>query len=331
MKYLLFFLIPTFCLSQNRNNTPLEKSIDKWQKAVIGLETRKFAYENIDSQKTQKTIQEGLKIVKQNIGSAIFLKVDSKRYLITARHVLVDEEMAYQVLKYSPNSNMAQDIDKTIYMNIFRIPLENELKGTSANEPVLGELPLLGAPTYNQRRYVFSTPEIDLAIISLDGGCRFSHFADLLERKGYVPITINDIDTTELTIGKDLYCLGFPVLALERIQSLDANIEPYQSNLVLNIAATFGKISIPKIGTNFFIGDISIGPGNSGGPMISNGKLVGIVSRQSTTAVETDRNEAILGTRTRMPYAISIKTSLIFPLLAEMVNKDKNNPENMCR
>ena len=65
--------------------------------------------------------------------------------------------------------------------------------------------------------------------------------------------------------------------------------------------------------------DMSIYPGNSGGPVIEGGKIVGIVSGQPTIPVEESEK-----LRTRIPFGKIIKAKFIPELLAIQEQKDKN-------
>ena len=67
----------------------------------------------------------------------------------------------------------------------------------------------------------------------------------------------------------------------------------------------------------FFWVDISIDAGNSGGPVIQDGKLVGIVSKQATTPVEGSPT-----LRTRIPFGIVVQSKYILELLTIQSEKD---------
>jgi hypothetical protein len=67
---------------------------------VVNLERRKELGDYLDSQATHHTLKEYQQILKQVTGTAIFLEHDGKRYLITNRHVLYDQDMVLQKRKY---------------------------------------------------------------------------------------------------------------------------------------------------------------------------------------------------------------------------------------
>ena len=68
---------------------------------------------------------------------------------------------------------------------------------------------------------------------------------------------------------------------------------------------------------NYFWVDMSIYPGNSGGPVIVDDKLVGIVSAQPTLNAEKSQ------LRFRVPFGKIIHAEHLFPLLELQELKDK--------
>jgi hypothetical protein len=325
MKYivliLLFAPLPSFCqLHVKENSGSIQKNYEKWKSAIVNLECRKEYGDNLDSQKIYKTLQENLRILSQVTGTSIFLKYKSKRYLITNRHVLYDADMVAQKKKYG--GSYPVDDDYAIYSNILRIPSDGDTA-----DPALPDMPLglMGAVPYSKCNYVYSSPEIDLAIISFDANPLYNIFADLLIRRGYRPISISDIDTSELHYGQDIYCVGFPNVAFVGRIDWDWRKRPWNSNLIYDPVFTFGKVAAPSIRKHFFLGDLTIAPGNSGGPVVRNNKLVGIISSQPILTVIHKDGAVYADTYSRYPYANVIKSANIFPLLREMVKKDERN------
>jgi hypothetical protein len=159
-----------------------------------------------------------------------------------------------------------------------------------------------------------------LAIISIDGSPLYSIFGDLLKARGYEPIHLSDIDTSSLKYGQDLSCIGYPMISLLGNRILPEQIAPWYSDLIAESIYTFGRVSLPNYKRIFFIGDMTIAPGNSGGLVISNNKMVGIVSAQATIPI--DKYPEV---RIRFPYSFAIKASYLFPLLQEMIDKDNRN------
>ncbi len=73
----------------------------------------------------------------------------------------------------------------------------------------------------------------------------------------------------------------------------------------------------------FYWVDMSIYPGNSGGPVIEEDRLVGIVSEQPTIPVENAEQLQV-----RIPFAKIIKAEHIIGLLAQQEEKDKDAPRH---
>lgn len=68
----------------------------------------------------------------------------------------------------------------------------------------------------------------------------------------------------------------------------------------------------------FYWADMSIYPGNSGGPVVANDRLVGVVSAQATLPIDE-----VPDVRTRIPFGRIIKTSFVRTLLEAQAQKDK--------
>jgi hypothetical protein len=209
-------------------------------------------------------------------GTAIFLANGPRRYLLTARHVLWDEHAAKH--EYEEEVRRAQNWPEPylqsvresalnrIFGIIFRVPSLNEVM-KSAPEPNRGFLMNLGAGTSYSVPYIFSVPELDLAIISLDQ--RDSAFADELVAYGYAPITLADIGEEPTAEGSDIYTVGFPSsTALIGQMRLHPAVAHWRSSFFSLPTFSFGKVSMLHNALQFFWADMSIYPGNSGGPVI---------------------------------------------------------------
>jgi S1-C subfamily serine protease len=71
-------------------------------------------------------------------------------------------------------------------------------------------------------------------------------------------------------------------------------------------------------GLPFFWVDMSIFPGNSGGPLIEKDRLVGVVSAQATVPIDDVPN-----VRTRIPFGRIIKSKFVHTLLEMQEKKDR--------
>lgn len=322
---LVFQVIAILTISQTtKTNLSQEHVINKWLKAIVNLEAsigwrgqRNFdSMVALDEKRIAKKIsKEDYRRIHDSLllerssasGTALFLEVNSKKYLITARHVVFDRERAS---KYDLQTEVTLNY---IVDYIYRIPNSNEKIDTTIKESMLFGL---GG---DRNSFIFSDPNTDLAIISLNG--KQKAFGDYLLKKGHRPISIKDIDTvTNLKFGQELICLGFPGLSILSTIKLDLSNIYEKSKLIAEPCVTFGKVATPNYFNNF-IGDISVYPGNSGGPLISNNKLIGIVSAQPSINLVDSKGEN-MPYHIRIPYAIGIKASYIMPLLRELMTKE---------
>ena len=166
----------------------------------------------------------------------------------------------------------------------------------------------LRAGGYDNSSYTFSEPEIDLAVISLK---RETDFVKDLETNGYQAVTIDSIWNYPLQEGDDLFCIGYPVTTSPIIKlNQPQAIKNWSSSTISLPTVSFGKIAMNNKLLTFFLGDLSIYPGNSGGPAINNDNLVGIVSAQPLF-----KNQNI-------PFAYIIKINFLKTLLDEQIKKD---------
>lgn len=308
-------------------------ALQKWKKAVIHLEGATDSKSLDDLIKTTQTLNEKLakgeityeeyEVEINNIpsrdkryrGTAIFFIHEKKRYLITAKHVLNDipQEIRSKGLK------IPDEFKEAIYPIIFRVPSIDEVIQKKHQE--LEFLMNLRAGVPDMLPYSFADKNLDLAIISLDS--TIFNFADEIISKGYVPITIDDIVDEPTAEGADVFSVGYPGSTSIMGDLNLNNAEKLWGSSKFSVPVfSFGKISMLHKNLNFFWTDISIYPGNSGGPLIQDDKLVGIVVSQATTPVQDSKGQAML---IRIPFGKVIKAKLIKSLLATQIEKDKKS------
>lgn len=183
----------------------------------------------------------------------------------------------------------------------------------------------LGAGAPCLAPYTFSDPTLDLAIISLDQ--RDSAFADELLALGYNPISIEQIADEPSHEGADVFAVGYPAaISIIDKRPLNPDEIPWASSTISEPVFSFGKISMLHQELPFYWCDMSIYPGNSGGPVIENGKLVGIVIQQATIPVEgIEKNMKASGITTRIPFARITKIRPLRFLLEQQISKDKKS------
>ena len=253
---------------------------------------------------------------RRSRGTAVFIVHGSRRYLVTARHVLTDAEAAAVAPGmdlpdvFPDDAQRRQErIDNWIYPIIFRVPSLDEVKRwTGYTHPEF--LMNLAAGVMWMHPYTFSEPYLDLAVISLDQ--HDGRFADDLVKVGYAPVTLADVDQKPSAEGAEIYSVGYPdataVLGQLPLHPASAN---WASSAVSVPVHAFGRVAMLRDDLPYFLADISIYPGNSGGPVVEESKLVGIVSGQA--AVEN----------MRIPFAKVIKSSFIADLISKQEAKDQ--------
>ena len=276
-------------------------------------------------------------------GTAIFLQHEEKYYLLTARHVLFDSISAkhsyetekariIEVYNRHPNEETkffaqnaidslgSRDYDKTIFHIIFRVPSLNEFVNI-AGDVQCRFLMSLGAGGYNRGVYTFSDPTLDLAIISLSDS--FNRlFADDLLNVGYEPIKIEDIEKSPSTEGAEVFTVGFPVSTAVIAQiTTNTELNSWAADEISLPIVTFGRVSMLNEFLPFFWTDMSIYPGNSGGPIIENDKLVGIVIAQALIPIDKV-NEASEDYNIRIPFGKIIKGEHVLSLIKEQQERD---------
>lgn len=199
-------------------------------------------------------------------GTALFLSHNSRRYLLTARHVVFDEDLAeieFQKRKESVLSSSSSDQQRIlgfleeekqnrIFNRIFRVPsldefqsnLQVDIKTLKVNPGTFPKfLHNLMAGTYSSAPYTFSNSGVDLAIISLDN--RDTRFAEELLNMGYMPISSNDIGDKPTQEGSDVFTVGFPSSVAKFGKLLDYSEWDYAISPYFSLPNfSFGKVSM---------------------------------------------------------------------------------------
>jgi hypothetical protein len=264
-------------------------------------------------------------------GTAIFLEYETGHYLVTARHVLTNADSArtfYGTIPI-PHDYTELMIDNWIFPIVFRVPsltevLESKLPA-SASAIARTFLMNLGAGVPQYHSYTFSDSSKDLAVISLNRQGQEQRFYDELLARGYVPLAWDDVDNSPSIEGAVVAAVGFPdTISVLGSLPITASAAHWASAAVSQPVFSWGHVGMRHEALPFFWADVTIYPGNSGGPVIELpnepsfpatriGKLVGIVSGQAT--VED----------TRVPFAKVINAGEIQSLLEIQRSKDRGH------
>jgi len=318
--------------------------VEKWKKAVVHLECASDSEHIYDRTKRIDQLREQLqsgqidhkKFAEEILshmrdvrfqGTSLFLVHKGKRYLVTARHVVFDEISAKreiqeeeerlsswpEEMRASLRQSAYESASQRIFNIIFRVPSLDEI--TSVPQSSSREF-LMNLGAGGPRAYTFSAPELDLAVISLDQ--RDSRFADQLVKRGYEPVESELIDQQSLNEGSEVFTVGYPAsTALIGQLALDPASAIWSSGYISLPVFAFGRVSMAHDKLPFFWVDMSVYPGNSGGPVVKDGKLVGIVSKQATLPIE-----GLPTLSTRIPFGRIMKSKYVLELLLIQVDKD---------
>lgn len=321
-----------------------KEDLERWKRAVVHLEGATDSVspqemadrwhdvvdsaEESESEETQAKMTEYSDWLMQHMrenryqGTALFLTDRGGYYLVTARHVLSHEAEARRSLEGWPREMVDRAVGNWIFPIIFRAPRF----GAEPPGPVDHDyfLMTLGAGVPEMHPYTYSTPELDLAIISLNQ----SHqaFARRLLADGLEPVTVSDVASGPTAEGQEVFSVGFPASVANLDKPARTPVEALWGASVSSLPVTsFGRVAMLPNGLPFFWVDMSLYPGNSGGPVVGDGRLVGIVHGQASVEPEpTDpRLEPLArALRTRIPFADVSKAEPMRALLEIQRAKD---------
>jgi len=340
----ILFLIPTLFMfsvlsgsyqtQKNDDQKKVPNNFDKWIKATINIEgvasnfnkemllhdyirahkneikSRKLNLDSLQREK-RKSIDNRPKYT----GTAIFLKYNDKLFLITARHVIADttgwdSSYVFPFINLIENpttdsniiSGKTYDSTGSIWIrgdNVENISLNNMSTGLTEERP-----------------YLLSSVDDDIAVICLNYAYDGESFAKTLYKRGYLPIGISDIDTVcNLENGQQISIIGFPQESIWRRKETSLHKWIWESNLMTLPFISNGDIMNFKKTSHFFEGGIFTYKGDSGGPIISNNKLIGIVSgfNYATMKMNVPKLNEYYLYESRF-----IKTLVILPLLRKL-------------
>jgi hypothetical protein len=201
--------------------------LQRWKRAVINLEgawnsesDEEFARRgaDLDTQRAAGQITEQefraqrsqRAADKRSTGTAVFLKDNSRRYLLTARHVIWDRisaERLHGPPPFVPPSMVKQiQYDTRLFQRIFRVPSVDEYIASdeAATERDLSGL-FVGSPT--SLPFTLTDEDSDLGIVSLDQ--RNLDFANELHANGFQPITMDDVADQPSAEGAEVFTVGY--------------------------------------------------------------------------------------------------------------------------
>jgi len=277
-------------------------NINQWKKAVVKIESiqQRYNFAQVDamlhkqtdsvkglSQHEKYNTQGELLTISDTIRGTGFLVSDgNKVYLVTAKHLIKATENA------ANNTEIINDLI-TIKTNTGN-KVSNDISLMNLSENKVSLQP-----------FVFSSNKEDIGIISFQ---KASHRTILtyMKQEGCVPIPIQSINTAdEDNTGDKVSTMGFPALP-----------GPGQDDPVVSNGTITSYV---KTSASFNV-DLNVYPGNTGGPVIENNKLIGILSFQSGISTNID---AAMHPYQKAASATAIKISSILPLLKELQEHER--------
>lgn len=157
----------------------------------------------------------------------------------------------------------------------------NFLVNHKSRKDTISDIMYFDRHTGKNPKYIFSSPNEDIGIIALDDiPLMGRQFVAMLYDKGYRPISLSNIDSNcVIRKNKEILAIGFPSELSELKQyrkNIDSSIYHWQSPYITIPVISKGLVKDYFKDSVYFTGNIFSYHGNSGGPIISNNKLVGI-------------------------------------------------------
>jgi len=300
--FILLLLISAVGHSQQKQS---KEDFNIWKKAVVNIETEGYIYPKhiIDSVIKSKrdsgysdhkldSISKLYLITIIGTGTAIYIRNGGRKYLITAKHVLTDLVLVSQKIFENNNSINKWDTLEAIYPRIsIRTPYEFFMEHKGFNNFAVFNNSLAKGP----KPYFFISDSTGdgIGVISLQEK-NYKILDTLLQRNGYSPIPIETIITNENIKPLDeIYAIGFPemVSVAGRVSFQQAQVLNQSTDIVTPFIVK-GTVAMYEQNIQHYYVDLTITPGNSGSPIIKNGKLIGIVSGINKYRIIDDNNKA---------------------------------------
>jgi|GEM_PF-2647050 len=281
---LIFISILTYPQKKKITN-----NFQAWEKAVVNIETESYQYnKHLQDSIYQSKVDSGYSIFKLDsikkllevtqigTGTAVYIKYNDRKYLVTAKHVISDEilvnQKRYENLKGINHWDKLEAIPPRISI---RTPFEyfSISKGVNNFAVFYNNFVKSISPYF----FISDSTGDGIGVISLQEKT-YKLLDTIMQMNGYSPISIKDFISNEnLNVLDEIYCIGFP----EMVSIVGRAIVSEPLNQLSDVVKPFivkGSIAMHEPKIEHYYVDLTITPGNSGSPIIKNGKLVGIVS-----------------------------------------------------
>jgi len=267
-------------------------NFDIWLKGVVNIETEGYIYPKyfVDSVCASKkdseyssdrldSLRNSLMTTKVGTGTAIYASYKNRNYLITAKHVINDQNSESQKIFEEKAGLKKWNKFESVYPRIsLRTPFKHYFLTNTVNNYAV----IINNFRIGPRPFLFiydSSGEDGLAVISLQERS-FKEFDLLLKKNGYIPLPLERIISNDsIKVLDEIFTIGFPerVSVMGRIRKPD-EIEMFQSRDLVAPIIVKGAIAMCESNVPLYYADLTTYPGNSGSPIIRNGKLIGIIS-----------------------------------------------------
>ena len=259
-----------------------------------------------------------LKLDSPEFGTAILIQDKNKHFILTARHVLCDtnlidsEQLAHMIILVENDTLLNQPTKNRVdqFGNV-------DLIDTTGNIFLMN----FSAGTKTDLPYILSSIKEDIGVISLDEDSEGRLFYKSLVARGYRFMDIKVLDSVfNPRKYKKIFALGFPRTSFIFIKGTYSFVES-------------SYISVPVVTRGYFEGEYPNSPaffdariftyhGFSGGPVISNGRLIGLVhGGEGTEVLLTGEANAFKYVFINQSYFI--KSSIAYKWIKQLEKKDE--------
>ncbi len=252
---LLIGLVFILCTQHNNAQKPsvnTPKTIEEWKKSIVNIVAINEKYANTDS--TKFPIE---------FGTATFFIYKDRRYLLTARHIVMDiphdAPPTFNRIFLQPRYN-----DYIKDQNTTERFTQNSLTGRLAMAVTFGQI------IDND----FS--KNDIAIISLEHNST-KDLLKAIETNGYSPISIELFNQNPKDhITDEVISIGFSPSIIAGTISYDKKINGMAYLHLTEPLVAFGRLSMLHDSLNYYVANLTTLPGFSGSPIILNNKIIGV-------------------------------------------------------
>lgn len=314
------------------------KPLERWKHCVVNVE---FGQPNADPN-------------DRRAGTAILISYKGKFFLGTAAHLVIDKKIGsdkpifrrifQQMLRVPSLMEMKDEekrkmITKNLYYNekgeLFQQKTLNGAPYSHDGEDIVAPKFIQVSESVDEKySAVTISIENDIAIISLRGRLgeiftstfwREPIFVGELLLLGYQPISIEEMGEEPSQEGAEIFSVGYPshISQVNKRDEIIGKYEKFFSTDVTIPCFTFGRVSMTSAELPYFWGDLRVYIGNSGCPIIENGKVVGIVTHDAVI----EENDKI----NNVPFAKATKAKFFLAMLDEQMQKDERfvNPSTL--